>query len=418
MVTADADLNLAAQRAGVDLTSDPVMAYLKAIKVQTSSTIAVYFKDVPAVQTAIQKLAAGITIRGTEYKLGSEDPDAVAASWIVLYEIVKMKYQASIAAATPIPTPTSTPMATATSTTDKDTIPKTLPAGVYNQLVKDYNDVTLNGERREIPERVLLGADKVLARMHHEHTISKHYTAVTLGEIMSQRVFAALGTVNAARKKDDLDKRLVVDSKHQLISKEPSDWDVRGLNMIQDGIDAVRWAWILIKFGTEKAVNKYCDWWITLVRRNSNKLPQITTLWESFAWDIAMRMRQSETFSTITEELMADLSTVNDALMQSPKKKQRTTDINDRYQERTKGNKANGKGRGYKGRGKGYKGWGQQYNTWQWPTQWQIPTTAHAFPRPTRPATTTHHATAQPQLAAASPQRLAASGTAGTDTTT
>ena len=77
MVTADADLNLAAQRAGVNLTSDPVMAYLKAIKVQTSSTIAVYFKDVPAVQTTIQKLAAGINVRGTEYKLGSEDPDAV-----------------------------------------------------------------------------------------------------------------------------------------------------------------------------------------------------------------------------------------------------------------------------------------------------------------------------------------------------
>ena len=83
MVTADADLNLAAQKAGVDLNADPVMAYLKAIKVQTSSTIAVYFKDVNAVQTAIQKLAAGITVRGTEYKLGTEDPDAVAASWIV-----------------------------------------------------------------------------------------------------------------------------------------------------------------------------------------------------------------------------------------------------------------------------------------------------------------------------------------------
>ena len=292
--------------------------------------------SVNAVQTTIQKLAAGITVRGTEYKLGTEDPDAIAASWIVLYEIVKMKYQASITAAAPIPTPTPTPPTAASSATDKDTIPKTLPAGVYNQLVKDYNDVTLNGEKREFPEKVLLGADKVLARMRHEHTVSKHYTAVTLGEIMSQRLFTALGTVNSTRKKDDLDKRLVVDSKHQLVSKEPSDWDVRGLNMIQDGIDAVRWAWILIKFGTEKAVNKYCDWWITLVRRNSTKLPQIKTLWESFAWDIAVRMRQTETFNTITDELMADLSTVNDALMQSPRKKQRTTDNHDRYQERPK----------------------------------------------------------------------------------
>ena len=138
-----------------------------------------------------------------------------------------MKYQASITAAAPIPTPTPTPPTAASSATDKDTIPKTLPAGVYNQLVKDYNDVKVSGEKREFPGKVLLGADKVLARMHHEHTVSKHYTAVTLGEIMSQRVFTALGTVNSARKKDDLDKRLVVDSKHQLVSKEPSDWDVK-----------------------------------------------------------------------------------------------------------------------------------------------------------------------------------------------
>ena len=60
-------------------------------------------------------------------------------------------------------------------------------------------------------------------------------------------------------------------------------------------------------------------WWVTSVRKNSNKLPQIKTLWESFSWDIATRMRQTETFNTITDELMADLSTVNDALMQSPK---------------------------------------------------------------------------------------------------
>ena len=130
MVTADADLTLAAQRAGVDLSVDPVMVYLKAIKVQTSSTIAVYFKDVNAVQTTIQKLAAGITVRGTECKLGTEDPGAIAASWIVLYEIVKMKYQASITAAAPIPTPTPTPTTAASSATDKDTIPKTLSAGV------------------------------------------------------------------------------------------------------------------------------------------------------------------------------------------------------------------------------------------------------------------------------------------------
>ena len=47
---------------------------------------------------------------------------------------------------------------------------------------------------------------------------------------------------------------------------------------IQDGIEAVKWAWILIKFGTEKAIIKYCDWFTTLVRKNSTHLPQIKTL--------------------------------------------------------------------------------------------------------------------------------------------
>ena len=292
----------------------------------------------------------------------------------------------------------------------KDTIPKTLLTGIYNQLVKDYNDVTfLNGEKREFPEKVLLGTDKVLARMHHERTVSKHYTAVTLGEIMSQRVFTALGTVNAARKKDDLDKRLVVDNKHQLVSKEPSDWDVRGLNMIQDGVDAVRWAWILIKFGTEKAVNKYCDWWITLVRRNSAKLPQIKTLWESFAWDIAMRMRQTETFSTIIDELMADLSTVNDALMQSPRKKQRTTDNHDRYQERLKGNRANGKGRGYKGKGKAYKGWNHPAVA---STVADGPSTSGLPSKPPDFPTASDRTTAKHQLATTGVQHLATTRTA------
>ena len=48
--------------------------------------------------------------------------------------------------------------------------------------------------------------------------------------------------VNSNRKKDDLDKRLIVDNKQQLVTKEPPDWDVRGSPMIQDGIEAVKWA--------------------------------------------------------------------------------------------------------------------------------------------------------------------------------
>ena len=63
-----------------------------------------------------------------------------------------------------------------------------------------------------------------------------------------------------------------------------------------------------------------------------------------------MRVRQTETFSAITDKLMLDLSTVYDALMQFPKKKPRNgREDNERY----KGNKGNGRGGGDKGKGKG-----------------------------------------------------------------
>ena len=68
-------------------------------------------------------------------------------------------------------TPNPAPSQPATTTQpDRDNIiPKDLPSGVYSKLVEDYNSITLDGVRRVFPEKLLLGAEKVLARMYHEH---------------------------------------------------------------------------------------------------------------------------------------------------------------------------------------------------------------------------------------------------------
>ena len=102
-----------------------------------------------------------------------------------------------------------------------------------------------------------------------------------------------------------------------------------------------------------------------------------------------MRMRQSETFSVITDEITQDLTTVNDALMQSSKKKPR----NDQDQPRWRSPKGyTGKGKNNKGKGKGSGG------TWQWQQQprattWQSPTfppqpPMMTVPSPSLPITT------------------------------
>ena len=202
MVTADADLTAAATEAGIDMNTDPVLTYLRAIRITTSSAISIYFQDDAAVTDLVKKIEEKITYKGNDYDLNGEDVNAVIAQWKVLYAEVRNKYKQRLSASTtPGASTTPTPAATP-ATTDKDTIPKTLPPGVYTQLIKDYNNITLDREKRTFPEKILLGADKVLARVYREHHASKHYTAVTLGEIMLQRVFTSLGTVNSNRNLD------------------------------------------------------------------------------------------------------------------------------------------------------------------------------------------------------------------------
>ena len=44
--------------------------------------------------------------------------------------------------------------------------------------------------------------------------------------------------------------------------------------MLVDAIEATRWAWILIKYGTETVINKYVDWFIKLSTvRTHNEFP-------------------------------------------------------------------------------------------------------------------------------------------------
>ena len=117
------------------------------------------------------------------------------------------------------------------------------------------------------------------------------------------------------------------------------------------------------------------------------ELLKITTGQNTFTWEIAMRMRQNESFPNITDELMADLTTVNDALMQSERKKQRT----EQQPWRTGKGKSKGKGKGK---------WSKSSPSWSsqrqapWPTTFppQPPAySPHRLPHPHGRPTTSRH---------------------------
>ena len=175
-------LDMAVDLAGVDLTSDAVALYLRKIGIKSHATISSYLHDNAAITDLITKLKAGVTVGDTEFKLpDNTDEDALKAQWMVLTQSARRAFQ-SATTSTAAPSTSPHPPATTSSAAEKDTILKSLPAGVYTKLVQDYSDISIDGEKRQFPERNLLGAKKVLARMYHEHHTSKLYTATSLGE--------------------------------------------------------------------------------------------------------------------------------------------------------------------------------------------------------------------------------------------
>ena len=67
----------------------------------------------------------------------------------------------------------------------------------WSTCVEAYNARLLDDKRRVFPTQLLLGAEEILARLHHEHHKSKVYTPL---EILSRRTFAADGTTTAGRR--------------------------------------------------------------------------------------------------------------------------------------------------------------------------------------------------------------------------
>ena len=213
------------------------MKYLKALRITTVSTIAVYLKDSSSIRDLVTKLDGKTQLKGTDYDLDNEDPDAITAQSAVFLSIAQQEFQRQLAppSASPAPAPAPTPAAPSASSSTSDAVPKTLPQWVYAKFDQDYNNITIDGEKRHFPEKALLDADKIFARMYHEHTVTKHCTAVTLGVIMAHPVFTSLGSVNSAREKDNVDRKIALDNTHQLMNKEPEDWDVPGsLNILHN----------------------------------------------------------------------------------------------------------------------------------------------------------------------------------------
>ena len=181
-----------------------IVQYLKARSLDRVATLALIADSAENMDRhVIAPFIAGHTdAAGTTHRVtAGEEPVATA---ILQHMWLEARRQWGIHSIMTVPAMQTAPQSTATQNTNTgptgsteiadEKIPKTFPQ--WAAQVEKYNRVTLNGERRNFPEAKLTGAEPILARMWHEHTKSKMYTPVTLGEILAKRTFTATGEVN------------------------------------------------------------------------------------------------------------------------------------------------------------------------------------------------------------------------------
>ncbi|CAE7569043.1 unnamed protein product, partial [Symbiodinium sp. CCMP2592] len=117
-----------------------------------------------------------------------------------------------------------------------------------------YNDRLVDGRPRAFPTRRLAGAEEVLARIHWEHTVSFAYSPLGLGEILSQRTWTAANELNplAAGRRDSAASAALHLVGGSLVAEEKRPWQPKSVIAICDGLEAVKWAWILVQLGAEE----------------------------------------------------------------------------------------------------------------------------------------------------------------------
>ena len=255
-----------------------------------------------------------------EILLDATERPIASAVLVFMYQLAR-ETRAKQAAASQGGTSPATTAGTSASpgATAADTkVPKALPSGEWTRLIERYCNVTLAGETREFPEHELLGAESVVARVLHEHKVSKLYQPVGLGEVLSRRSFQANREVNPLSRKPRSNKLSVEDGLLREEEDKDDDWVPRGLMSVLDGLRAIKWLYILVEMGPEKQVRRYFEYMTLKARARNNKVEQFRAYFESASWKLCGYLRAKKTFTEASELVMADVASFQEHMMKGP----------------------------------------------------------------------------------------------------
>ena len=340
------------------------MEYLEQRGIRTPATLALLSRDEEGLdKTLVQPLLQGWEkADGTKISIAESDKPIAKATLLHMWMMAKQSWeQAQIAAQSKLPTPAAPPSGSKPAPAE-DKIPKTLAPGRWSSLIQEYQGQQIGGEDRIFPVQEVIGAESVLARVLHEHEVSKTYTPVLLGEIVSSRTFQANGEPNPLAKRDRSVTKLTLTGE-QLVAAPEEPWQPRSVLAIIDGLTSIRWCFILCKVGPEQAVHTFFDWLIRLVRSRPNKTDQLAQFWMSVSWRLALEMRSGRTFPECTALLMKDYDSFTECMSrESTQQKKATPTITTTKSESKGSGKANTKS----GKGARAAPYSRPTGRWQW----------------------------------------------------
>lgn len=166
--------------------------------------------------------------------------------------------------------------------------------------------------------------------MFHELTVSGQYTPILLGEILQKRSFNAAGEVNPLLKSPRKAQTLTFNDDLEIVAADDPVWNPKSLLAVLDGINSIRWAMILVRWGEERHIHTYAEWMISKARSKPQKGEQFSLYWQWAGWQLAMAMRNGVTFQEATETIMKDINKFNEMMLKEivlDKKKPPPADI-------------------------------------------------------------------------------------------
>ncbi|OLP77802.1 hypothetical protein AK812_SmicGene42098 [Symbiodinium microadriaticum] len=314
------DLEAVADAAGA---GTEVRKYLKLRGVTSAGTLAMLAPDEATYRDiVIAPLLSGFGEGADKIELSDTDRPIAAAVLLFMRKLAVDSHSGTQASPSPgaatLPT-SSGPSGLSSSAKDSDKVPRTLPPGVWTEQIQKFEAVQIHGRHRVFPQQRLLGAESSLAKLWHQLKVTRDFSPLPLGEIMSRRSFDATGAVNALSKRK-LSKELIVDvDRDRLVAEDAEDsWEPRSMLAVIDALEASRWAYILLEFGHEFDVCALFDDFIHKARQRPQQLDSFRSYYESASWKLCRELRAGRTFAEAVSAVREDLHLFQEVMSRPP----------------------------------------------------------------------------------------------------